>query len=131
MITQADLKLIAKEKLDDAEIVLKNQKFDSAIYLGGYAIELTLKSRVCKSLKWPDFPESGGEFKGFASLKTHDFDVLLKFSGQEKKIKKSYFTAWNNIMRWNPELRYIKGGKFTRTDAEMFITSTKKIMKAL
>ena len=39
-------------------------------------------------------------------MKTHDFEVLLHFSGVEKYVKKMFISEWSIVMKWNPETRY-------------------------
>jgi HEPN domain-containing protein len=65
MIDRAELRKIARERLNDAKELLKAGRYDSAIYLGGYVVEIALKSRICKILKWKGFPQTRGEFQNF------------------------------------------------------------------
>lgn len=97
MIPKLDLKRIANARLVDAEILLKAKRFDGASYLSGYAIEIGLKLRICKTLKWQGFPETNSEFQGLSSFKTHDFDVLLRLSGVEDQAKTQYLAEWSDL----------------------------------
>jgi len=83
MIATRDLRTIVRARLRDAQVLLRAKRFDGAWYLCGYAVELALKARICRTLKWPGFPESAQDFKGLQSVKTHDLDILLRFSGVE------------------------------------------------
>jgi HEPN domain-containing protein len=78
MISTKDLRAIARARLRDAQVLLRAKRFDAAFYLCGYAIELALKARICRTLKWPGFPESAQDFKGFQLVKTHDLEVPAK-----------------------------------------------------
>lgn len=80
MITLKDLRLIARARLQDSEVLFKAGRYDGAAYLAGYAVEIALKTRICKTLKWLGFPETAKEFENYASLKTHKLDVLLHLS---------------------------------------------------
>lgn len=91
MISTKELKKIALARLKDAEILYKGRRYDGAVYLCGYAIELTLKAKVCKTLKWSGFPSTSSEFQGLQSFKTHRLDLLLSLSAQESKIKTTHF----------------------------------------
>jgi HEPN domain len=71
MILTQDLKAIARARLRDAQALLRAKRFDGAFYLCGYAVELALKARICRTLKWAGFPESGSEIKGMQSIRTH------------------------------------------------------------
>src|ERR1022692_1948348 len=110
MIPAKDLRLIARARLRDAKVLLEANRSDSAIYLCGYAVELALKARICRTLKWPGFPETAGEFKGLQSFKTHDLAVLLSLSGIDLRVKARYGIEWNGVVGWNPEDRYRPAG---------------------
>jgi hypothetical protein len=51
MISVAELRKIVSARLKDAEILYTANRFDGAFYLCGYAVELALKIKVCKTLK--------------------------------------------------------------------------------
>lgn len=131
MISRKELKKRARAKLQDAEILFSNKRFDGSVYLCGYVIELALKSRSCKTLRWTDFPENNNEFKNYQSFKTHNLDILLTLSGLESKIKLFYTLDWNNVNQWNPEMRYGPIGKITRAEADDMLNSTKSLLKIL
>lgn len=131
MINRSELRKIARERLKDAEALLKAKRYDGAIYLGGYVVELALKSRICKTLKWMGFPQTRGEFQSFSSFKTHDLDVLLLLAGVEEKIKTQYFAEWSAVASWDPEARYNPVGSASRTDAELLIEAARRLLSAL
>lgn len=72
MIRITDLRTIANERFADAETLLLANRFDGAVYLCGYAIEIALKYKICQTLNWAGFPSTNKEFEKFKSLKTHD-----------------------------------------------------------
>ena len=127
MIARSDLRKIARERLKDADALLQAGRYDGAIYLGGYVVELALKSRICKTLKWKEFPQSRKEFQSYQSLKTHDLDVLLSLSGMEDKIKAEYFIEWSSVAAWDPEARYNPIGQARKPDAELLVESARKL----
>lgn len=106
MIAIDELDKIARARLDDARTLLQAERYDGAAYLCGYAVEVALKSRVCRTLNWSEFPSTSGEFNAYRSFQTHDLDVLLHLSGQEARIKEQYFRSWNMVAIWKPEWRY-------------------------
>ena len=55
MKTEAEIIALSEMKLKAAELLLQNNFFDDAYYLGGYSVELLLKARICKVLCIPDF----------------------------------------------------------------------------
>jgi len=131
MIDFNELGRIAEERLKDAEALLAAGRFDGAIYLGGYVVELSLKSRICRILSWKGFPQTRSEFQNYQSFKTHNLDVLLSLSGVEDKIKTGYLAEWSAVATWDPEARYNPIGAASKSDAELLIESARKLMGAL
>src|ERR1700682_2846835 len=102
MIAVSDFDMISRARLEDARILLAGHRFDGAVYMCGYAVEVALKARICRTLGWPAFPMTQTEFQGLTSFKTHDLDLLLRLSGQEANIKQKHFVDWNAVAVWNP-----------------------------
>ena len=131
MISRNELRKIARAKLRDAEILYRNKRFDSAIYLCGYAVETILKARICRTLKWKGFPSTSGEFQSYQSFRTHDLKTLLSLSGVEDKIKTQYRAEWTNVSTWSPEMRYLPIGTTQQSDILKMIQATKVLVKVL
>lgn len=131
MISRADLRSIARERLRDARVLLRQGRYDGAIYLGGYVVELALKERICRTLKWPEFPHAPKEFKEYQSFKTHNLEVLLKLSGVEARIKVKHFAEWSAVVRWNPEDRYKPGGTTTLAAAQDLVDAAALLLRVL
>lgn len=121
----------ARGRLRDAHALLSHTRYDGSIYLAGYAVEMALKVRIAKTLKWQAFPDTNSEFKGLLSLKTHDLNVLLSFTGRESKIRGSHGTEWSVVVAWKPELRYKPIGSATQASAALMLHSAKQITRAL
>jgi HEPN domain-containing protein len=118
MLTRTELLKIKRARLKDAKILYQNRQYDGAVYICGYAVEIALKARICKTLKWIDgYPDTRKEFENYTSFKTHDLDVLLRISGIEEQIKKRFFSEWSTIAKWNPEARYKEIGKINKIEA--------------
>jgi HEPN domain-containing protein len=131
MIDHGELMNIAVERLKDAEALLAAGRYDGAIYLGGYVVELALKSSICKILKWKSFPQTRREFQNYQSFKTHDLDILLSLSGAEDKIKTNFLAEWYAVAMWDPEARYNPIGSASKSDVELLLESARKLMGAL
>ena len=128
MITVKDLLKIARARLKDAEALIACRRYDGAIYLCGYAIELALKARICKTLKWPGYPSTSREFKDYHSFRTHDLDVLLHLSGREENIKLNFFAEWSVVAQWDPSARYQPVGTVKRKDAQMMVSAARTLL---
>jgi hypothetical protein len=131
VIPESTLRTIAKARLADAKALLKAGRYDGAIYLGGYAVELALKSRICKTLGWTEFPETRSEFQNYQSFKIHDLDVLLHLSGRETRIKTKHFAEWSAVATWNPEARYKSIGTANQSEATNMLAAVVVLLKKL
>ena len=131
MIEKSELKKLARARLQDSKILFKANRFDGAVYICGYVIELGLKSRICKTLKWDGYPNTGREFSDLRSFKTHNLDVLLTLSGVEEKINTKYMSEWSLIAIWDPEARYNPVGSIGKNDAGHMIESAEKLLEAI
>jgi len=86
MIARSDLAAIARSRLREARLLYKNSHYDGAAYLCGYAVELALKVRLCRHLRWGGFPETRSESNWAQALKIHDLDALLDLTGVHTRI---------------------------------------------
>src|SRR5438128_2150486 len=121
VIARNELRTIARARLRDAQILLESKRFDGAFYICGYAVELMLKARICRTLRWTDFPETREEFRLFQSLKTHDLETLLKLSGVEHRVTTRHPKEWFGVAGWNPVKRYQTVGQTTPLEAENMV----------
>jgi hypothetical protein len=131
MITPAGLKEIARARLAEARVLVRNRRYDGAVYLCGYAVEIGLKARICRTLKWTGFPTTAREFRDYKSFQTHDLEVLLHLSGIEDRIKSRFLLEWNTVIVWNPEMRYKTIGSMTAQDAQTMAEAAGILLRAL
>ena len=131
MIDTKEIKKIAKARLKDAEVLVAAKRYEGAIYLCGYAVELGLKSRICKTLKWEGFPSTKKEFERYHSFKTHNLDVLLHLAGIEDRIKTQFFADWSAVAEWDPESRYNPIGNASPAEAHLMISAAKSLLNRL
>ena len=120
-----ELKRVARARLSDARALLDASRFDGAVYLCGYAIEVALKARICQNLRWPEYIVGGK----YHSLKTHDLDVLLSFSGTEAYTKTQDLAEWNEVCEWDPEVRYEAIGTALPARAERMVAAAKTLLE--
>jgi len=126
MIKAAELRKTARARLADANALLESRRYDAAVYICGYAVEIALKARACRTLHWPRFPETAGEFRkdGLRSFQTHNLEVLLHLSGREQAVKLKAFADWSTVLgAWDPEARYKAVGAVDRQLAADVISS--------
>ena len=99
MIDVSDLRRIARAR--DAEMLLRAGRYDGGVYLCGYAVEIGLKARICKTIKWSGFPST------------------------------PCLAEWSAVAKWDPEARYKPTGSATSADLKLMIASTRRLMKVL
>jgi hypothetical protein len=97
----------------------------------GYAVEIALKARIAKTLRWKEFPLKEDEFRGFGSFKVHKLPILLKLSGREEHIKTKFLTEWSAVAAWDPETRYRPIGSASRLDAGSMISAARILLRNL
>ena len=130
-IPRVELRKIAQAHIKDAECLFANKRYDGARYLCGYAVELALKARICRHLKWDDFLPPGLDDGLYRNLMTHNFDLLLSLTGLEATLKQSpLWRHWGTVAKWEPELRY-KIRSATMSQADEMIRSTKELVRFL
>src|SRR5690606_23035489 len=100
-LSPSDLKSLARARLQDAQILFDASRFDGAAYLCGYSVEVALKGRICKTLKWQQY-KINQDYRLFA---THDLTFLLDISGWRERIygNPGYFAAWSAVNTWKPD----------------------------
>jgi HEPN domain-containing protein len=131
MIPVGDLRKVAHARLKEAEVLYLGKRYDGAVYLCGYAVEIGLKARICRALKWASYPSTRGEFEGYQSFRTHDLDILLHLSAREAKIKAGHLAEWSILAAWDPNSRYLRIGSASHLEAAAMIAATKTLLAAL
>lgn len=123
------LKELSKDRLADAKALYNAERFDGAFYICGYAIEMGLKYKICKTLDWDVYPIAGKGSEKHKSFKTHKFEDLLHYSGAEKQ-KNAFIAEWSIVMKWDSEIRY-SSVKQTTQDVKLMIEATETILNKL
>ena len=131
----AELRKTARQHLRDARALYRARRYNGAAYLCGYAVEIALKVRICRSLGWQTFPEKEGVGGRYRSFLQHDLDWLLLLSGRDKKIRESQQLQadWSQVLVWKPEMRYGLPGGVVRNAASVrdMLESAARILDAL
>jgi hypothetical protein len=130
VLTVRQLRETARERIKDAEALFAAERYEGAMYICGYAVEIGLKARICKTLHWPDFPQTESEFGGqnrkYSPFKTHLLNLLLSYSGREDQIRSRFGAEWSLVDSWDPQSRYKPILKTTRATR----ANDKKALKA-
>jgi hypothetical protein len=116
-VNQAELRLLAQERVLDAKALLDGQRWSFAYYTAGYAVECALKSCLLARMihtGWV-FQE---KWKAQDCL-THDFKELIDLSGLRDELNASlannpaFRNNWLIVEQWKVETRYV-----AKTDVE-------------
>jgi len=113
-----DLRDLARERLEDARVLLKEGRYAAAYYLSGYVVECALKACIAKRTRQFDFPPNQATIK---EIYVHNLAVLVK-SAQlgstldiDSQKDKEFAKNWSLVQTWNEGSRY---GMPTKLDAQ-------------
>lgn len=107
-VKRTDLQAVAQGKIDDAEYLLKNQRYSNAFYLAGYAIEIGLKACIAKQFSAHALPDK----KFVMDVHVHDLKKLVGLAGLTAELRKKeaasrqFSVNWALVTEWTPEIRY-------------------------
>ena len=147
MLSLTTLAYLSSQKKKDAAVLFRGGRYSGAIYLMGYALELSLKRKISQTLGFvTGFPEDKNELNSYGpqmtawnaistgvsltkikEIKNHDLNLLIKYSGAESRIVASYYSNRLGVKDWNPEDRY-KIRRYSKKNAKDFMNSAKKIL---
>lgn len=98
-----DLRLLAEERLAEAQTLISAGHFSGAYYLAGYAVELGLKAVLTRALTSHCMPAQ----KEVAAAHVHDLPTLAAGCGLQPEADAVVRVAWNVVApNWAPEDRY-------------------------
>ena len=108
MLTKNDLQRLAKIRLEDAMLLLQNNRASSAYYLAGYAVELALKACAADLFQNNTIPDKNL----VNALYTHSLENLMATSGLLPELKAdikndaAFGANWGIVTKWNVSSRY-------------------------
>lgn len=122
----------SRHRLEDAIQLCKSRRWTGAVYLGGYAVECSLKALICYNERKANFKETKAfKDKGLRGASLHSLSKLLDQCPSLKRAieidrTRQYRKAWDLVTEtWrNDELRYSRQLGNESNSAE-FIESVK------
>lgn len=132
MASAATLKLLALERLRDAECLIANGNIGGAFYIGGYAIELALKAVVCKKLDIEMFDKEVVPGHISKAFMIHNLLDLVFLAGLKNDLKRAcekdgfLLDCWSLISNWSEQRRYDL--PCNAQTAEIFVNSLKTVL---
>ncbi len=91
---------VARLRIEDAQCLHREGRYNGAVYLAGYAVECQLKFAYCRQKGLLNLPES---------FETHDWDRLVQAAGLLPDIRKqtAIYAIYSALAdQWGPALRY-------------------------
>lgn len=116
-MNRQDFREIARIRLREAEVLLKNRQYSGAYYLSGYVVECALKACIAKQTRRYDFPDK----KKATDSHTHNLEALVKQAGlwveleNRRKMEPAFDVNWSLVKDWSEQSRY---EKWQRSHAE-------------
>lgn len=107
-MNRRDLQKLSRLRLKEANILLRNNCYEGAYYLAGYAIECAIKACIAKQVKRHDFPDK----KFINDSYTHDIEKLIGVSGlkaqhdKELNSNNAFSLNWTIVKDWSEQQRY-------------------------
>lgn len=115
---------VARMRMEDAEALFEQNRFNGGIYLAGYAVECHLKYAVC---------ETNEEIYLPAKFEVHDWDKLVEGAQLRTSIRKQKQVAaiYDALVEvWGPSLRY-RTRLFDGKEAGVTYTEMKQLYQHL
>lgn len=122
-ITKAEFQELARNKLADAELLLREQRWSSAYYLSGYAVELAFKACITKVFKAETLPDNDVVVATY----THSLGKLAEQAGLKAAIEQerlAFRVHWAIAQVWVPESRYKMFDEVTATAIVAAVSDT-------
>ncbi len=113
-----DLQAIAKVRLNEADLLLRQKSYSGAYHLTGLGVECALKACIARATQLHDFPD----LKRVQKSWDHDLAALLNTAGlQEELAKRAKLDAdfeanWRTVKDWKIGSRYEQRTRAEATD---------------
>lgn len=116
----------AKQRFDDALLLLEMRRTTAAVYLVGYSVECMLKALILSVVPRGQEAEVLGMFRG---TRAHDYEWLLRLYVDKggAKIPPPVVPHFARVNSWSTDMRYTPGTIAVR-EAQAFVDSATEIL---
>ncbi len=127
----------SRRRREDAEALHTDDCWNGAIYLGGYAIECSLKSLICYNEGKTSFKDTRAFRNGLSGNSLHSLTKLLaQVPSVQRAIEldrtNTYKPAWKTIQNlWQKDALRYSEKKGAYQDSERFISAVQQLHKLL
>jgi HEPN domain-containing protein len=104
--------LVARQRLEEAEILLNNKRANGSIYLAGFAVECALKSLIMANTTGRERDQVRDRLKVHFG---HDLESLRIEAGRRgvhmpQELHKQFrlLNTWDNNTRYSPKIQFVK-----------------------
>jgi HEPN domain-containing protein len=124
---------LARMRLKDARVLMRNGNLEAAYYLTGLAVECAVKACIAKNTRRYDFPPNQNAIK---DIYTHDLAKLIRAAKLETALDTDresnilFKSKWDVLKDWNMNSRYATGGLNAR-DLYAAVTGRNGVMQWL
>ena len=121
------MRLLAQEKIDDANLLFDHGRFSNAYYLYGYAVEFALKARIAKRFLQDAIPDR----TILRDVFIHDIEKLIRVADliEELKVERQsggFGINWATVTMWSEESRYESVGIVRATAMRHAVTDVQE-----
>jgi hypothetical protein len=109
--TSRDFQKVAAQRLETAELLLRERRTLDAQYIGGYTVECSLKALILERTPDPEKPDVLKKLTSGASMHRHD--ILLGLLRDDGVALPLDLARRMRHFRWNSDLRYETGRRDT------------------
>jgi len=116
----------AKQRFDDALLLLEMERTTAAIYLAGYSVECMLKALILSAVPQAQEAELLGLFHG---ARAHDYEWLLHLYVEKggARMPPSVVPHFARVNSWSTDMRYAPG-TVAAHEAKAFLDAAVEIM---
>ena|SRR5439155_5129205 len=131
--TRRDFQRLARMRLKDARVLIRNGNSEGAYYLTGLAVECALKACIAKNTRRHDFPPDQNVIR---DIYTHTLSKLIAAArlqadlDTERKNNVPFRSKWDVVKDWDIKSRYATSG-LNSQDLYRAVTSKNGVMQWL
>lgn len=116
----------AKQRFDDALLLLEMERTTAAVYLAGYSVECMLKALILSAVPQAQEADILGLFRG---ARAHDYEWLLQAYADKggARLPLSIVPHFARVTSWSTDMRYAPGTIAAR-EARAFVESAAEII---
>lgn len=117
---------VAKQRFDDALLLLEMGRTTAAVYLAGYSVECMLKALILSAVPQAQAEEILGLFRG---ARAHDYEWLLRLYTEKggARMPPAIVPYFARVNSWSTDMRYVPG-TIAMCEAQGFVDAATEIL---